>query len=325
MEPKKNVQNDSKGLKPTSAAIKELTFSRAKSVFLFICLFVKGFPEKLSIVTSPLKNLFSKNIYMALKLDALKEKLHTIGVTMIGPIEKGFQRASVESPPQGSYKEVDLRLLPKYISYKAALLREKLTLYYILTAVLLLFVAHYLISRSEISDLYGRLREKEYILAPGVIDFTAALPQRVPDSYIHDATMDFLSDLGNISATNIDEQYDVMKRFMSHELKVRFEADSSDWVEQVKTDNISQILKVTDVEIISNRNGAYKVVAMGRVDFFTSHEYLGHEDQVIQMTLKLVPPESGKRWFLQMTDLLWEKADKFNSKSSFNSQSNPFK
>ena len=89
---------------------------------------------------------------------------------MIGPIEKGFQRASVESPPQGSYKDSGSKPSSvNTVSYKAALLREKLgTLYYILTAVLLLFVAHYLISRSEISDLYGRLREKAVIiLAPG--------------------------------------------------------------------------------------------------------------------------------------------------------------
>ena len=87
-----------------------------------------------------------------------------------------------------------------------------------------------------------------------------------------------------------------------------------DWVEQVKMDNISQILKVIDMEIISDLKGAYKVVVLGRVDFFSDHQYLGHEDQSIQMTLKLVPPESGKRWYLQITSLSWEKVESFNKR-----------
>ena len=240
---------------------------------------------------------------------------------MIGPMEKGFQKATLEVPPQGSYEGVDLSVLPKYIAYKSALLKEKMTLYYILTAILILFISHYLISRLEISSLHGKLREKEYILAPGVLDFTKASPQMVPDSYIHDAVIDFLSTLGNTSAANIDEQYTSLKRFMSHELRVQFDVDTSDWVEQVKTDNISQILKVTDMEITSDLKGAYKVIALGRTDFYASQQYLGGEDQVIKMIVRLVPPESGKRWYLQIISLSWEGAETFKTKSGLSRSS----
>ena len=106
----------------------------------------------------------------------LKHQIFQVRVKMIGPMEKGFQKATLEVPPQGSYEGVDLSVLPKYIAYKSALLREKMTLYYILTAILILFISHYLISRLEISSLHGKLREKEYILAPGVLDFTKASP-----------------------------------------------------------------------------------------------------------------------------------------------------
>ena len=245
----------------------------------------------------------------------LRVKLRTVvGDKMIGPIEKGFKRAKFEAP-QGSYEEVDLSVLPKYICYKAALLREKLTLYYILTALLLLFMTHYLVSRLEIANLHGKLREKEYILAPGVMDFTKASPHIVPNAYIHDAAMDFLSSLGNISAANIDEQYASIRRFMSQNLRVRFDVDTADWVEQVKADYISQIFKITELEVTSDLKGAYQVVATGRVDFYANQQYLGYEDQVIQMVLKLVPPESGKRWYLQITSLQWEKAETFQTKS----------
>ena len=43
---------------------------------------------------------------------------------MIAPIEKA-SKAKVETPPVGVYENVDLKVLPKYIAYKAALLKEK--------------------------------------------------------------------------------------------------------------------------------------------------------------------------------------------------------
>ena len=258
---------------------------------------------------------------MCQSYQVVKHKLFQVGGKMIGPMEKGFKKATLEIPSQGSYEGVDLSVLPKYIAYKSALLKEKMTLYYILTAVFLFFISHYLISRLEISSLHGKLREKEYILAPGVLDFTKASPQMIPDSYVHDAAIDFLSTLGNTNAANIDEQYASLKRFMSHDLKVQFDVDTSDWIEQVKTDNISQILKVTSIEITSDSKGAYRIIALGRADFYAEQQYLGHEDQVIKMVVRLVPPESGKRWYLQIVSLSWEGAETLKTKSDLSKPS----
>ena len=44
---------------------------------------------------------------------------------MIGPLEKGFNKATLEAPIKDSYEGVDLSILPKYVAYKAALLKEK--------------------------------------------------------------------------------------------------------------------------------------------------------------------------------------------------------
>ncbi len=235
---------------------------------------------------------------------------------MIGPIKKGFAKAKIASPPVGNYKGVDLRILPQYISYKAALLREKLTLQYILALVTCLFIFQYLSSRIEISNLYTKLREKEYILAPGVMDFTTASPQMVTDSYINDATTDFISNLGNVNATTIGEQYSALKRSMSDDLKIQFDIDTSDWIEQVKNEKLSQIIKIMEKKITSNESGAYKVVALVRADFYTEQQYLGYENQVVKMTMKLVPPDKEKRWYLQITSLSWEKAETFRTKSN---------
>ena len=120
---------------------------------------------------------------------------------MIGPKEKGFEKA-ISDPPEVQTSKEHLKHLPKYIAYRAALLREKLLLTYLIAGISGLFLTYFVVSRIEVSSLYDKLRVKEYILAPGVLDFTTATPQSVPDSYVNDAVSDFLSTLGNINSTN---------------------------------------------------------------------------------------------------------------------------
>ena len=254
-------------------------------------------------------------------LSQAKNKLTQLSSRMIGPMEKGMEKAKLQSPPTGTYEGVDLSILPKFIAYKAALLREKVILCHVLFGLIVLFSVHYFTSRIELSNLYKNLREKEYILAPGVLDFTTASPQTVPDSYINDAASDFLADLGNFSSDNIEEQYASVKRFMSDELKVKFDLENKDWISQVKEDNISQILKVTEKEITTDDNGQFRVIALARADFYSNHQYLGHEDQVIEMRLELVPPKKGKRWYLQIDSLSWSKADTFRTKQQLSGDS----
>ncbi|MFK7824831.1 MAG: TraE/TraK family type IV conjugative transfer system protein [Oligoflexales bacterium] len=235
---------------------------------------------------------------------------------MIGPKDKKFKKHET-STTEISNTNLELKNLPKYISYRAALLKEKQILSYLVVILCALMIGQFTISRLEISSLYKQLRTKEYILAPGVLDFTTATPQSVPDSYVNDAVSDFLSTLGNINASNISDQYKSLKRFMSPELKIQFNADSGEWIQQIKQEDLAQLFKIKSKKIISNSDGYYFVTAFVRANFYASNQSLGHEDQVVEMTLKLVPPDRAKRWYLQIIDLSWSKLDKFNTRKSF--------
>ena len=237
---------------------------------------------------------------------------------MIGPKEKNVRQVQSKAPPNEKGAS-QFRNLPKYISYRAALLREKLIMSYLVAILSGLFVVYFVISRVEIASLYKQLRVKEYILAPGVLDFTTATPQSVPDSYVNDAVSDFLSTLGNINATNIAEQYESLKRFMSPELKIKFGNDAKDWIAQAKSEDLAQIFVIKKKKIKSNSQGYYNVTAFARADFYAAGQYLGHEDQVVEMTLTLVPPDRSKRWYLQITSLSWSKLDDFQTRKKLES------
>jgi len=222
---------------------------------------------------------------------------------MIGAMEKGIEAAKVAKIPDGVYDGVDLKMLPKYICFKAALLRQKATLSVSLLGMGGLFFLYFALSRYEISGLYDQLRTKEYILAPGVLDFTTAAPQTVSDTYVAQAAMEFISQFCNVSPGSIDEQYERLGSSMSPELAVRFRAEAQDWKAKVKQENISEICAVTSRQIASDERGNYRVVATIKASSFVGSESLGAREEVIEMLMHLVPPKDGKRWFLEITSL----------------------
>lgn len=236
---------------------------------------------------------------------------------MVGPIEKGIAAAALSKPQEGAYEGVDLRTLPKYICFRAALLHNKLTLQYLILILSSVLLAHYVVTRHEVYSLYGKLREKEFILAPGVMDFTPASPQSVPDSYVANAVVDFLGQMGNVTAGNIEEQYAALSESMSPQLKVKFLAEAATWKAKVRTEGISELLTITEKEIRTTGDGYYQVTALARRDTYVNNEYLGHVDEAVEMILQLVPPKSGKRWYLQINSLSRQSADSFQTKRGF--------
>lgn len=232
---------------------------------------------------------------------------------MMSSKDKGFEPNTLKHPPDLDFK--DFSKLPKYISYKAALLREKLILSYVVTVMASVFLVYFAISRIEIARLYDQLRTKEYILAPGIRDFTPVNPQSLPDSYVHDAVSDFISSLGNINASNILEEYSGLKRFMSDGFKIQFDMETKEWVKQVQSDDLAQIISIKKKEIISDQKGSYRVTAYVRAGFYVATQSLGHEDQVIEMDLKLTPPDRAKRWYLQIESLTWSKLEAYKIKN----------
>jgi hypothetical protein len=242
--------------------------------------------------------------WLRLLLSRARAKAQVWRNEMLGAMEKGIAAAKVAAPPRGVVDGIDLRTLPKYVSFKAALLKEKVTMQRLALAASAAFLVYFAASRLEIFRLYEALRSKEYILAPGVVDLTPASPRSVPDSYVEHAVVDFLSELGNINATNIDEQYGALASFMSPGLKVRFEADASDWKARVKESGLTEAMTILSRRIEAGSDGRYRVKADVKTDSYVKSEFIGTRAEVIEMELTLVPPADGKRWFLQITGLV---------------------
>jgi hypothetical protein len=234
--------------------------------------------------------------------------------TMIGAAEKGIEAARMSVPPEGAYSGVDLTVLPKYICFRAAQLRARATERQIIAGLLLLLVGYFAVSRFEVIRLQSRLRAKEYILAPGVQDFTPAAAQTVPDQYVKDAVTEYLSELGNVTSGNIEDQYRLLSSSMSPALRVKFLAEAEDFKTRVRAQGVSEMISVVNLEIRSTDNGFYRAVALTRRDTYINNEYAGQAQEVVEMALELVPPRAGRRWFLQINSLARQSANAFSAK-----------
>jgi hypothetical protein len=220
-------------------------------------------------------------------------------------------RLKGDSFMQNEVEAIDLSMVPNYVSYKAALAREKDLLRKICVGLFLALIVVFVAGRIEVYRLQGKLRTKEFILAPGVNDFIPVAPQSVPDSYVQHAVSDFVSTLGNTNPNNIEERFKQLSSVMSPALQIKFNAEAKEWISKARTDNISEMVTVVDKRIESDGSGAFKAVVHLRTDSFIAAESIGYRNEVIEMGLRLVAPEIGRRWFLEITSLTRESEDAF--------------
>lgn len=215
---------------------------------------------------------------------------------MIGIKQKGIEGVKVMTP---DLKNINFEKLPRYISYKSALLKQKIALEYFLIAVVIILGSAYLSERSNNASLVAKLREKEYIVLP---DFITVSPQSVSEEVINLAISDFISHLGNVNALDIEDNFIHIKKMMTPELRKEFDLQSAEVIEKFKTENITEKLSCPKKELLS-ANGVYQVTAFCKKETYANYEFIGSQEEVIQIKLKLIPPNKVKRWVLEATDL----------------------
>lgn len=238
------------------------------------------------------------------------EDAKSVKTAIVGAVEKGFERARLSRVKIAT--DLDLTMVPNYVAYKAALIREKILLQHVCLGLGFLTMVLFVVSRFEVSKLEARLRLKEYILAPGVNDFIPVAPQSVPDAYVQHAVSDFVATLGNTNPVNIEERFKQLSSVMSPALQVQFNSEAAEWIAKARAENISEMLTILDKQIEADVGGTYRVVVHSRTDSFIGSENIGYRNEVIEMGLRLVPPDVGRRWFLEITSMSRGSAEAFD-------------
>lgn len=205
--------------------------------------------------------------------------------------------------------KISEKFIPKALSKESGLLFKLDSLKLLLILICGLWGVQYTVDKFHDLELIEKYRQKEFILAPSQITgFTPARPQNVPDSYIEDSSNYYLSLLGNINSLNIESNYLKLSQSMSQELSVRFLAQTKSWVDTVKREKISEVLKVLRKVHLFAEGGYFKIQAKVQRDRYRGQIYMGFIKEDIEMTLKLIPPKEEAQWHLQITKLIRKKS-----------------
>ncbi len=251
--------------------------------------------------------LKSKAIQMKSRL---KEKTLSLAVQvtrwnneMLTAIDKGVKAAELTKPPAGVYGDVDLRVLPQFISFKAATLREKLNLQYVILLGVFAWAATFLIQNNRIDYWQTKYREKEFILVPSkIVGHTPAVPQTVPKEYVKDAFDYFIQMQGTTTPSGIRNQLENFASYMEKGLSSKYLAQVDEWITLCEKKGIYEQVEITKLDFEYNKNGVFKAEILLRRDRRENSDFLGTAMEKIEMTMTVQPPKPGQAWAFEITD-----------------------
>jgi len=260
--------------------------------------------SKMSLLTSSLASIWKK-LKEAVVTKALNLAVESKrwGLEMLRAIDKGVAAAELSRPPAGVYGDFDLRVIPKYVSYRAALLREKMGMQFLLGLTAFLWIATFLIQSNRLDYWQTRFREKEFILVPSnIVGHTPAVPQDVPKSYVGNAATYFVELLGNTTPSDIEEHYERFGSYMSAELRGKFLSETARWRATAKAEGIYEQVETTQKSWESDGKGGFDVTFAIRRDRRVSGEFMGSTPEIIKMKLQLVPPSQEREWIFEIKE-----------------------
>ena len=223
--------------------------------------------------------------------------------TMLTAIDKGMKAAEVGQPPAGVYGDVDLRVLPRFISFKAASLRQKANLQYIIIVIAFGWISTFIIQNNRIDYWQSKYREKEFILVPSkIIGHTPSVPQSVPQSYVQSAIKSFIQMAGTTTPMGIRDQLRRLGSYMEPRLGSKFLAEMDEWIELCEKKGIYEQVEDTKIEFLYNQSGVFKVKAIIRRDRRENAEFLGTAMEEVLMTLIVQQPKPDQEWTFQISE-----------------------
>ena len=155
---------------------------------------------------------------------------------------------------------------PRPIIWRAAFLRSERTYRFIILVLVTIIVVQEVLSRQESIRLMEMVREKEYIIVPGVLGVTTALPNNITDKELKNSLLSLLELITNIDYQNIESKHQRFQKYLSPSLRTSFMGQSRKMVKKFKKHSISEIMHLDNFKITSPGKYFYQVKATVQID-----------------------------------------------------------
>lgn len=193
-----------------------------------------------------------------------------------------------------------LQSVPNYVVLEAARKHVRLG---IETVLAISIVANFIFA-SRLIDVSDRLTQKRIALVPSKLDqITEVDVGHISERQVHGTFVMYLNLLGTVDGTNIEENYRILKDFMSPELRVQFERETKDYRRMVTEEGLAEQLKVISKKIEIGKDGNIRAEALVHIQPSFGATVGKVREEKVSMQMRVITNYERNQWLLQLTEL----------------------
>ncbi|MGE3682705.1 MAG: hypothetical protein AB7G93_13350 [Bdellovibrionales bacterium] len=193
-----------------------------------------------------------------------------------------------------------LKQVPGYVILEAARKHVRLGL----EACLVISVAANLVQGCELISLADRLSQKRIALVPSKLDqITEVDVGKIGDRQVYGTLIMYLSLLGTVDAASVDENYRVLKEYMTPELRIQFERETREYKRMVKDEGLSEQMFVDGKKIAIGKDGRIEAEARVRIRPSIGASVGKVREERVAMKMRVITNYEKNQWLLQITEL----------------------
>lgn len=204
-----------------------------------------------------------------------------------------------------------LKNVPNYVVLEAA--RKHVRLGF--EAILAISLVGNVIFAARLIDLSDKLSQKRIALVPSKLDqITEVDVGQISERQLHATFVMYLNLLGTVDGTNIEENYRILKDFMTSDLRIQFERETRDYRLMVKNEGLAEQLKVVSKKIEVGQSGNIRAEAIVRIQPSFGTAVGKVREEQITMQMKVVTNYERNQWLLQLNEITRGPTEAFEGK-----------
>ena len=164
--------------------------------------------------------------------------------------------------------------------------------------------------RITIHKLEIQLREKEYILAPGLTNFAKVSPGLISKEYVKEFSETLARTLGSFSASEIARSYAEIEKYLASDFRIKFREKTKKDLSLFASNDVAEMFEVKSTEVTETENGFIASVFGTQVRYISGLKVFEGQ-HVITLILKGVAPAANSPWALEIQEISRLPDDEF--------------
>lgn len=190
------------------------------------------------------------------------------------------------------------KALKRWSDIHIALFEQRILLVVVGTLATALLISN----QFTINDLQRQLRNKEYILAPGLTDFARVTPGIIAKEYVAEFAESLAAQLGNFTSKEVMDRYDSIEKYLASDFRIKFKEEITKELKLLASKDIAEMF-VTSQSKVSESESGFQAAIFGNQFRYISGLKVFNGSHVFVFDLAPTAPRPGSPWALEVTGI----------------------